>query len=318
MQPNIDELRNIRNSYYNSDAYNRNRRNNSSERLRNRSNRYYNRLNDSSESDRNSDSEEPYYNREPYYRRRKRNGIFQKINSIIKTIFNRNENVIYAIIIQNILVYILWEYAIYIKEVNFDSELLDFMHNHFTISWSNLVRKKRYWTVLTSMFSHQDLIHLANNMFTFYSFSLPVIRCIGKKKFIISYLLSGISSSLAHVYFYHSIVPRINGNRYNNIFYDLFFSIYVKNSYDNVSGLGASGAITGINTIFACLYPTRLVTYNNYLRLPAWLTMSLFIFGDFYRSITLTNGNIDTIGHVGGGIAGYLFYLYSLKPYIYR
>ena len=174
MQPNIDKLRKKRNSYYNSDAYNRNRRNNSSERLRNRSNRYYNRLNDSSESDRNSDSEEPYYNREPYYRRRKRNGIFQKINSIIKTIFNRNENVIYAIIIQNILVYILWEYAIYIKEVNFDSELLDFMHNHFTISWSNLVRKKRYWTVLTSMFSHQDLIHLANNMFTFYSFSLPV------------------------------------------------------------------------------------------------------------------------------------------------
>lgn len=119
--------------------------------------------------------------------------------------------------------------------------------------------------------------------------------------------MSGISSSLAHVYFYHSIVPRINGNRYNNIFYDLFFSIYVKNSYDNVSGLGASGAITGINTIFACLYPTRLVTYNNYLRLPAWLTMSLFIFGDFYRSITLTNGNIDTIGHVGGGNFFFIF-----------
>jgi len=75
----------------------------------------------------------------------------------------------------------------------------------------------------------------------------------------------------------------------------------MKYSYDNVSGLGASGAITGINTIFACLYPTRLITYNNYLRLPAWLTMTLFIVGDFYRSLTLTNGNIDTIGHVGGG-----------------
>ena len=113
--------------------------------------------------------------------------------------------------------------------------------------------------------------------------------------------MSGIGCGLAHVIFYHTFVPKLSNTSRRTIIYDLLFSRAHKNSYNDISSLGASGAITGINTIFACLYPTRLITYNNYLRLPAWLTMSLFIFGDFYRSVTLTNGNIDTIGHVGGG-----------------
>jgi len=29
--------------------------------------------------------------------------------------------------------------------------------------------------------------------------------------------------------------------------------------------------------------------------------MSLYIIGDFHRSMTRTNGHIDTIAHVGGG-----------------
>jgi len=294
MQPDINELRDIRNSYYNSDAYQRNRRNNryDSERVRRNREYYY----DSSDYDDFNNFRRRNYNNRP----RNNNGIFSKIHSIIKTIFKRDENVVYGIITLNVIVYILWETAIFNQREYYDTELLEFMNNHFTVSWTNLIKRKRYWTVLTSMFSHQDIVHLANNMFTFYSFALPVIRCIGKRKFLMSYLLSGISSSFAHAVFYHSIVPKLNKRQSISILYDLFFSTYMKNTYDNVSGLGASGAITGINTIFSCLYPTRLISYNNYLRLPAWLTMTLFIVGDFYRSLTLTNGNIDTIGHVGG------------------
>eukprot|EP00833_Pecoramyces_ruminatium_P001492 jgi/Orpsp1_1/1175524/evm.model.c7180000054206.1 len=317
MHPNIDELRNVRNSYYRNNVYERNRRNNS-ERIRNRRNFEYN----SSDSD--SDNYENYENYENfnsnfYYRnfnRRTRNiNLFEKIKIVIKKIFNKDENVVYAIIIINIIIYIAWEFAIYNQEEFYDTELLEFMENHFTISWNNLIKNKRYWTLITSMFSHKDIIHLSNNMASFYSFSIPVIRCIKKKNFIKAYLLSGICSSFAHVIFYHSIVPKLNKDVNRSILYDLLFSKYIRNSYNSISALGASGAITGINTIFACLYPSSLLTYNNYLRLPAWLTMALFIMGDFYRSLTLTNGHIDTIGHVGGGIIYILLLL--RKNYIY-
>ncbi|ORX84144.1 hypothetical protein BCR32DRAFT_201174 [Anaeromyces robustus] len=287
MQPDIDELRNIRNSYFKNNEYERNRRENS-ERLRNRHN--YENYNYNFNSNRNS-----------YNRKRNNRGLIEKIKIIIKTIFKKDESVVYTIIAINIIVYMAWEYATYKQEMFFDTDLLDFMHNYFTISWTNLVKRKRYCTLLTSMFSHEDIIHLLSNMVSFYSFSLPVVRCIGKKKFVTSYLLSGIGSSIAHVSFYHWIVPELNKDINRSIFYNFLFSRYIKNTYDNISSLGASGAITGVNTIFSCLYPTKLITYNNFLRLPAWLTMTLFIFGDFYRSLTLTNGHIDTIGHVGGG-----------------
>eukprot|EP00833_Pecoramyces_ruminatium_P014142 jgi/Orpsp1_1/1188174/evm.model.d7180000062983.1 len=306
MRPDINELRDIRNSYYKNNVYEKNRRNNNRERVRN-----YRNFNDNSSASSNDDFDtneninSNYYNRNYYNRNynppRRNNGLFKKIKKSLNKIFNKDENVIYAIIAINIIVHLLWETAHYNKEMNYNSKLLNFMHAHFTVSWTNLAKRKRYWTLLTSVFSHEDILHLVANMVSFYSFSLPVIRCIGKEKFIKSYLFSGISSSFSHILFYHHIVPKLNGNIHRSYFiYDLFFSRYVNNTYDNISSLGASGAIIGINTIFACLYPSRLIMYNNYLRLPAWLTMSLYIFGDLYRSLTLTNGQIDTIGHVGG------------------
>jgi len=171
MQPDIDELRNIRNSYYNSDAYQRNKRNNryDSEGIRRNRGYYYDSSSSSNSDDYNNTRRRNFSNRP-----RKNNGLFNKISSIIKSIFNRDENVVYSIIALNIIVYLLWETAIYNQEEYYDDELLEFMNSHFTISWTNLIKRKRYWTVITSMFSHQDIIHLANNMFTFYSFALPV------------------------------------------------------------------------------------------------------------------------------------------------
>jgi len=57
----------------------------------------------------------------------------------------------------------------------------------------------------------------------------------------------------------------------------------------------------GINTLFACLYPNSIIQYGMFLPLPAWLGMSIYTILDIYRTATMTNGRIDTAGHVGGG-----------------
>ncbi|ORX60099.1 rhomboid-domain-containing protein [Piromyces finnis] len=300
MQPDIEELRGIRNSYFKNNTYQKNKRNNTYNYEKNERNNEY-----SYDNSRNNDS----FNNT---NRRATNGVIEKIEFIIKIIFKKNINVVYGIIVLNVIVHILWEIASYNKEEFYDEELLRFMNNHFTISWNNLIKRKRYWTLITSTFSHKSIIHLTSNMSTFYYFALPVINRIGKKRFLMAYFLAGIGSSYSHVFFYHIVVPKLIKNYNRNYLFDLFYSSYMKYSYDNVSSLGASGAITGINTIFSCLFPTRLVSYNNRLRLPSWLYMVLFMVGDFYRSVTLTNGNIDTIGHVGGGIVGYIYYFYNL------
>ncbi|ORX60098.1 hypothetical protein BCR36DRAFT_579546 [Piromyces finnis] len=108
------------------------------------------------------------------------------------------------------------------------------------------------------------------------------------------------------------IVPKLKRN-YNNLYlFNLFYSSSssIEDSYDDVSSLGASGAITGIDTIFSCLFPTSTVIYYD-LELPSWLYMIVFMVVDIYRSITLTNGDIDTIGHVGGGKYSYNILLFK-------
>jgi len=338
MQPDVDELRNIRDSYYKNNVYERNKRNNS-ERIYKCKIYDYEKKHDSDTSsnnnydfenkhDKSADSNVDYYDDKNY---EKNNASYNYINynksyaSIInlnkiikflhKTFSTKKQNIILTIVLINIIVYLAWELALYNKKEFHNNKLLNFMRSHFLISWKNLVKRKRYWTLVTSMFSHKNIVHLSSNMITFLSFAPPVLKRLKTKKFIIAYLLAGISSSYAHAIFYHSVVPKLGKNVSGSVLYNLLFLKTSKKTYDSVAGLGASGAITGINIIYACLYPSKLLKYKKTVRLPAWITMSLHIFGDFYRSMTRTNGHIDTIAHVGGGIAGYIYYINCIKPY---
>ncbi|KAL6613338.1 hypothetical protein U3516DRAFT_591816, partial [Neocallimastix sp. 'constans'] len=327
MKPKVDELRNIRDSYYKDNVYKRNKRTNNErpeiddyEKKHDNSTRSNNNYNYENKDSSNTNSKEDYYDDKNYEKINSSNNyrnynkpytriyLNKEILLCIKKFFAKKQNIILTLVFINVIVYLSWEFALYYKKEFHNNKLLNFMRNHFLISWKNLVTRKRYWTLVTSMFSHKNIVHLSSNMITFLSFAPPVLKRIKTKKFIIAYLFAGISSSYAHAIFYHSVVPKLSKNVSGSILYNLLFLKASKKTYDSIAGLGASGAITGINTIFACLYPSKLLKYKNRLRLPAWLTMSLYIIGDFHRSMTRTNGHIDTIAHVGGGIAGYIYY----------
>jgi len=264
-----------------------------------------------------------YYSRKCY--------LFDTIKRIVHTKIKDKESVVNTIILINVMVYLLWVFAHYLERNGPPQvRLLQFLQNNFTSSWTNTIQQKRYWTLLTDSFSHENLGHLTGNMFTLYSFSFMVIDAIGINYFIIFYLLSGIGSSLAHVFFNHYIVPILIRIRYRyqrqrqdgrrqqsllDIIYKFLFTVdthVFHYDYDMEASLGASGAITGIEMILTCLYPMEYITFYD-IDLPSWIWMALFIVQDILSSVSLNNRTVDTIGHVGGGIVGFLCFFIWMK-----
>lgn len=132
-----------------------------------------------------------------------------------------------------------------------------------------LVKNGEYYRLLTSMFLHFGLLHLFFNMYALYIIGPQVESFFGKTKYLIIYLLSGISGSLLSVAF--------------NV---------------NTVSVGASGAIFGL--FGALLYFGY--NYRGYLGnviksqiLPVVIINLIFGF--------ISTG-VDVAGHIGGLIGG--------------
>ncbi len=132
-----------------------------------------------------------------------------------------------------------------------------------------LVKNGEYYRLLTSMFLHSGLLHLFFNMYALYIIGPQVESFFGKTKYLIIYLLSGISGSLLSVSF--------------NV---------------NTVSVGASGAIFGL--FGALLYFGY--NYRGYLGnviksqiLPVVIINLIFGF--------ISTG-VDVAGHIGGLIGG--------------
>ncbi len=110
-----------------------------------------------------------------------------------------------------------------------------FMLDNFLVSWESLT-DGRFWTLLTSAFSHNMLFHIFINMFVLRGFGTLMSEVMGAKKFLIFYLLAGMSGSLLH-----SLVSNFWMNQ------------------PALPALGASGAIAGIILYFSLLFPEEKI-----------------------------------------------------------
>jgi len=133
------------------------------------------------------------------------------------------------------------------------------------------------WTILTSIFVHGGFTHLFVNMLTLFFFGVPLERIIGRDKFLLLYLLSGIFGNLLYLLLYFG---------------------------QDIVGIGASGAIFGVLGAFAILRPSDyvimfpiLVPIPLSLALLVWIALN--VFGMLFQI-----GNIGYIAHLGGLIVG--------------
>lgn len=140
-------------------------------------------------------------------------------------------------------------------------------------------------TVFTSMFLHGGIDHIFGNMWYLWIFGDNIEDRLGRTKFILLYLLSGIAANVAQ---------------------------YLLDPSSVIPSIGASGAVSGILGSYLVLFPkSRITTSMGYwlTQTPAWFVIGFwFVIQLFFGAATLagySGSNIAFFAHIGGFVFGY-------------
>ncbi|MFH7903172.1 MAG: rhomboid family intramembrane serine protease [Candidatus Aenigmatarchaeota archaeon] len=147
----------------------------------------------------------------------------------------------------------------------------------YLLGFSPLRFFERPWTIFTNLFVHGSDLHLFVNMLTLFIFGNPLEKIIGKKKFLMLYILSGISGNILYYIFYFN---------------------------QDIIGIGASGSIFGILGAFAILRPhDYVVIFPFMVPIPMTVALIIWILLNVFGFL-LQVGNIGYIAHLGGLFVG--------------
>lgn len=168
-----------------------------------------------------------------------------------------------------------------------------------------VVSGSRIWTLFTSMFLHASPEHLFGNMLYLAIFGDNVEDRMGRVKFLLFYVFSGLSAHLLHILSVYAISPQYN--IYSWGYWKLL-------DPKMVPAVGASGAVSGVLGAYLYYYPRARVKV---LSLMWWFPMIILIpayyFIGFWFIFQLTMGIITLTGipsgvafwaHIGGFLAG--------------
>ncbi len=157
--------------------------------------------------------------------------------------------------------------------------------------------------ILTSMFVHGSLAHLAGNMLYLWIFGDNVEDAMGHIRYLIFYLLGGFLAAVTHV---------------------------LTNPYSTVPTVGASGAIAAVLGAYLVLYPgsrvQTLIPLGYFVRitvLPAALVLGFWfvyqlILGFLSLGAPADAGGVAFWAHIGGFVAGaVLAKLFAYRPDYY-
>lgn len=144
----------------------------------------------------------------------------------------------------------------------------------------NITRGQDLISLVTSMFMHVDIIHLALNMFFLFVSGDAVERELGIIRFLGLYLACGVIAGLFHSYL---------------------------TSASAIPTIGASGAIFGVLAAFAILFPFRwLLKLFGFIPIP--LPAIIFVFVTIITETAyVSSGTVENVAHtahVGGFLAG--------------
>ena len=173
-----------------------------------------------------------------------------------------------------------------------------------------IIRGRRLYTLITSMFMHGSLEHLFGNMIYLYVFGPGVENRLGKARYLALYFLSGLFADFIHILI--------------NVLFTQPIIVYGPFGYSVIDPLkipcvGASGAISGILGAYFVLLPnvhldvfTMMGPFPFVIRVPA----AVFIFTWFIYQLYLGvlslalpapyYSGIAFWAHIGGWIGGLL------------
>ncbi|HTQ62026.1 MAG TPA: rhomboid family intramembrane serine protease [Candidatus Solibacter sp.] len=147
--------------------------------------------------------------------------------------------------------------------------------------------------LLTSMFLHMGLLHIAGNMLFLWIFGDNVEDYFGHFPYLVFYLFCGVGSGLSHIIF---------------------------NLHSSAPALGASGAISGVMGAYIVLYPrAKILTLVLifFLPIPAFIILGYWFLLQFVAGVTTVGGaatgGVAWWAHIGGFLLGMLVTILTLK-----
>lgn len=165
-----------------------------------------------------------------------------------------------------------------------------FMMEHGAMYVPYLMNGEQYYTLITSMFLHFGFSHLMNNMVMLLVIGYSLEPEIGKIRFLLIYLGSGLMGNLVSAWF------------------DVSQGSYAVSA-------GASGAIFGI--VGALLY----VAIRNHGRVGEISTRGLVLMAGLSLYYGFTAQGVDNAAHIGGLVSGFLLAVltyWKRKPKHYK
>ena len=145
-------------------------------------------------------------------------------------------------------------------------------------------------TLVTHMFLHGGVAHVAGNMLYLWIFGDNVEDALGHARYALFYFACGLVAAFAQI---------------------------AAGPHATVPMLGASGAIAGVLAAYGVLYPRSPITVVNpipfmwifwglFMSFPAWLVILEFFAVNLWNAFQPSNqaGGVAFVAHVGGFIAG--------------
>jgi len=130
----------------------------------------------------------------------------------------------------------------------------------------------QWWRLLTNMFMHGGLMHILANMYGLLFVGIFMEPLLGKTKYLLVYLTTGILASIASIWWYEATIS-----------------------------VGASGAIFGLYGFF--LAALLLKAFPPYFGKAFLVSMLVFVGFNLLMGLT---GGIDNAAHIGGLVSGFL------------
>lgn len=161
----------------------------------------------------------------------------------------------------------------------------------FTLQWSmvpqDLFAGRRLETLITSLFLHAGIAHIAGNMLFLWVFGPEIEDVMGPVRYLIFYLIGGVVANLAQA----AVMP-----------------------LSTVPNLGASGAIAAVMGAFLITYPRdqirTVLIIGWFVRItfvPAALLVGLWFLIQVVSQIgsqTADVGGVAYLAHIGGLLFG--------------
>ena len=204
----------------------------------------------------------------------------------IATKKRKPRNIIVPLIIfLNMVIYFLWIAA--------DEVGMPFMERNFLVSWQALA-EGRWWTLLSSVFSHNMFFHFLINMLVLNNFGILLEMVLGRAFLLRFYLIAGVVSSFTHAVVSAGLMGA-----------------------PELPALGASGAISGLVLIFCLMFPREKILILGLIPIPALWGAIVFVGLDLWGLIAQASGGGLPIGHgahLGGAFTGVVCYYFFIHP----